>query len=278
MEQPVSTGAKDGQAPLPIGNLVFKLVTNLFLLLLLVLLGGVLGAMVFYVRWDEFVASILDPESLFALKLTAICVTASTALCLVVGIPVAYALSRQQVPLGIVVDTIIDLPLVLPQLIAGIALLMFFQTSLGVWIETHIMGFVYRIPGIVLAIFFPTVSLAVRSMKAAFDGVDRRYEQVARTLGCTETQAFWKVSLPLARTGLVAGTVLTWAYSLGAFGSILMFAGATRYKTTVVPIAIFLNMTTGKITAGLSLTIVLLALAVISLFAFKRLGGRATIA
>ena len=259
-------------------NILFRTVVIAFLSILVGLLGGILLSVVFAVAWPDFVRSVLDPESLFAIKLTAVTVSVSTVLSVIVGVPAAYALSRYRIPAALLVDTIIDLPLVLPPLMAGISLLVFFQTSVGQWIEDHIMEFVYQPAGIILAIFFPTVSLGVRAMKAAFDAVDRRYEQVARTLGCSELQAFFKVTLPLAANGLVAGAVLTWARALGIFGSIIMFAGATRYRTEVIPVAIFLNMTTGRIAAGISLAVVLLVIAGVSLVAFKKLGGRASLA
>ena len=265
-------------AGLPWANLSFRAVLGLFLIFLVFLLGGVLLSVILFLGWHDFVKAILDPDSLFSIKLTAVAVTAATAISIIVGVPSAYGLSRFRIPLAPVVDTIIDLPLVLPSLIAGIALLVFFQTRSGHFIENHFLEFVYQPPGIVLAIFFATVSLGVRSMKAAFDSVDRRYEQVARTLGCSEVQAFLKVSLPLARNGLIASAVLTWTKSLGEFGAILMFVGATRGRTDVLPIAVFLNMTTGRIAVGMALTVVLLIIAAASLVIFKRLGGKAQLA
>ncbi len=265
-------------AGLPWANLSFRAVLGLFLIFLILLLGGVLLSVILFLGWHDFAKAILDPESLFSIKLTAAAVTVATIISIIVGVPAAYTLSRHRLPLAPVIDTIIDLPLVLPSLIAGIALLVFFQTGTGHWIQDHILDFPERSAGIVLAIFFATVSLGVRSMKAAFDSVDPRYEQVARTLGCSEVQAFLRVSLPLARNGLIASAVLTWTKSLGEFGAILMFVGATRGRTDVIPIAVFLNMTTGKIAAGMALTVVLLIIAAASLIIFKRLGGKAQLA
>ncbi len=269
----------DGAAHRPTtGNIIFRSLMISTLALIVLFLGAVLVSIVSTLTWSDFATSIKDPTSIHALKLTAKYVTTALIASVIVALPASYALSRYRVPFASLVDTIIDLPLVLPPLIAGISLLVFFQTAIGRWIEAHVAEFVYKPPGVVLAIFFPTVSLGIRAMKAAFDAVDPRYEQVARTLGCTEFQAFWKVTVPLARNGLIAGVVLTWARSLGVFGSIIMFAGATLEKTGVIPVAIFLNMTTGRITTGISLTALLLAIAVASLYAFKKLGGRATIA
>lgn len=231
-------------------------------------------AMVTYLKAEDFISAVVSREILFAVQLTAITTTITTALAVAIGIPASYALSRYKFPLHSLIDTIIDLPIVLPPLVAGIALLVFFQTSIGQWIEAHIMPFAFTVQGVVLAQFVPAASFAVRALKAAFDSVDPRMEQVARTLGCNERQAFFRVTLPLARNGLVAGAVMTWARAAGEFGPIIMFCGATRFKTEVLSIAIFLNMSTGKVEMALSVTLILVIMATLALLAFRKLGGR----
>ncbi len=244
------------------------------LLLMVGVITITLLSMVTYLDAPTFLSAVISAEVLFAVKLTAVTTTISTAIAMILGIPASYALSRYRFPLHALIDTIIDLPIVLPPLVAGIALLVFFQTPMGVWIEDHVARFVFTQKGIILAQFVPSASFAVRALKAAFDSVDPRMEQVARTLGCNERQAFWKVTFPLARNGLVAGMVMTWARAAGEFGPILMFCGATRFKTEVLPIAIFLNMSVGKVEMALSVTLILLILATGALLAFRRLGGR----
>lgn len=244
---------------------------------LVVMLGAItitFLAMMTYIDAPTFGQALVSNEVGFAIRLTAITTTITTALAVLLGIPAGYALSRYRFPCHTLVDTLIDLPIVLPPLVAGIALLIFFQTALGIWIEAHVMKFVFTTQGIVLAQFIPAGSFCVRSLKAAFDSVDPRMEQVARTLGCTERQAFWRVTLPLARNGLVAGAIMTWARAAGEFGPILMFCGATRFKTEVLPIAVFLNMSIGNVEMALSVTIILVILATVALLAFRKLGGR----
>jgi len=231
-------------------------------------------SIVTYLDVPTFTGALLSAEILGAVRLTAITTTITTALAMLLGIPAGYALSRYKFPMHSLIDTIIDLPIVLPPLVAGIALLVFFQTAVGQWIENHVMPFVFTTQGVVLAQFVPAASFSVRALKAAFDGVDPRMEQVARTLGCSERQAFLRVTLPLARNGLVAGGVMTWARAAGEFGPILMFCGATRTISEVLPIAIFLNMSVGKVGMALSVTMILLVLATGALLAFKKLGGR----
>ena len=250
----------------------FLMISGLFLMVGIIVVT--LLAMITYLDVPSFTKAVISREALFAVKLTVITTSITTLLAVLLSIPAGYALSRYRFPLHALIDTIVDLPLVLPPLVAGIALLIFFGTPMGQWIEAHVMPFVFTTQGIILAQFVPAASFCVRAMKAAYDGVDPRLEQVARTLGCNERQAFLRVTLPLARNGLVAGTIMTWARAAGEFGPILMFCGATRFKTEVLSIAIFLNMSIGQIEMALSLTMVLILMATVALLAFRKLGGK----
>jgi molybdate transport system permease protein len=247
---------------------------------LLLFVGGIVvvfAAIAFRLDMETIRRAIVgsaSEETWFAIRLTAVCTTITTAIAVAIAIPAGYALSRYKFPLHSVIDTIIDLPIVLPPLVAGIALLVFFGSTAGVWIEKNIMPFVYTQQGIILAQLVPAGSFAVRAIKAAFDSVHPRMEQVARTLGCNERQAFIRVVLPQARNGLVAGAVMTWARAAGEFGPILMFCGATRMKTETLPIAVFLNMSVGDVGMALSLTVILVVLSAAALLVFKALGGR----
>lgn len=270
----LSSEGESPRGPLAIGAVVFKGLTLASLFLLLGLITAVLLSVALYLDWDTFVEALLSDEVLFAIKLTFLTTGATTAIAVLFGAPAAYALSRYKIPGSLAVDTVIDLPIVLPPLTAGVALLVFFQTGVGDFIQEHIVDPVFTVPGIILAQFFPTVGFAVRAMKGAFDSVDPRLEHVARTLGCTEAKAFWWVVLPLSRNGLVAGAVMTWARCVGLFGPIVMFCGAMKMKTEVLPVAVFLNMSLGKVETALSVAVVMLLLAVMTLVVFKKLGGK----
>ncbi len=111
-------------------------------------------------------------------------------------------------------------------------------------------------------------------MKAAYDNIDIRYEQSARSLGCTSFQAFYKVTVPLARTGLLAGGIMTWARAVGEFVPILIFCGAQRFKTEVLSTAIFLRLEVGDIQGSVSLTIIMMVISLIALLILKRLGAK----
>src|SRR5262249_17347296 len=150
-----------------------------------------------------------------------------------VAVPLGYLLSRYLFPLKWLVDAIMDIPIVLPPLVIGLSLLILFQTPPGRLIE-RVVPVTYAVPGVILAQFAVACAFAVRTMRVTFDGISPRREEVALTLGCARSQAFWLVVLPEARRGLVTAGTLAWARALGEFGPILVFAGATRLKTEVL--------------------------------------------
>ncbi|HOS92826.1 MAG TPA: ABC transporter permease [Armatimonadota bacterium] len=211
----------------------------------------------------------------FAFRLSLITSLITTMLAMVVGIPSAYALSRFRFRGMSVIDTVIDLPLVIPPLVAGIALLLFFRQSMaGRWFEQHVVPIVYTQRGIVVAQFFIASAFAIRALKAAFDQVTPRYESVARSLGCSAWQAMWIVALPLARNGIIAGAIMTWARAMGEFAPTMMVAGATPGRTDVLPVAAFLNMSAGNVEAAIAIVVLMIAIAAVTLVTFKRLGGQ----
>ena len=248
--------------------------------------------------WTLFVQALRSPQTHFAVRLSVLSAAITAALCMVVAIPAAYSLSRFRFPFSRMVDTLLDLPIVLPPPVIGISLLLFFSTPAGhlvndltpQWLVTAINRFlsialgreiyddgttwVYTTRGIILAQFFAACSFGVRAVKAAFDTIGTRHEEVARTLGCTRRQAFFKVVLPMARNGIVAGGVMTWARAIAEFGPILFFCGAVQWKTEVMPISMFLLNSAGKVEQATALVIIMILISALTLLTFKRLGGR----
>ena len=205
----------------------------------------------------------------------------TTAVALLFAIPMGYALSRYRFPGHVLVDTLVDLPIVFPPLVAGLTLLVFFhQTALGRWIETPIsegglgLGFSFQPAGIVLCQFVLSASFAIRSAKTAFDEVDRRLENVALTLGHTQWGSFRRVSLPLARGGIVAGGIMTWARSFGIFGPLMIFVGTIRGRTEVLSTTIYLEQSVGNLEVALAVALLLIAVALVSLVTIRLVGGR----
>jgi len=158
--------------------------------------------------------------------------------------------------------------------VVGVSLLIFFRTALGRWIEgLPGLQFVYTPKGIVLCQFLLSASYGIRAAKSAFDGADERLERLALTLGCTHGQAFRMVALPMARSGLVAGAVMAWARALGVFGPLIVFVGAVRMKTEVMPTTVYLELSIGRIEPALAVSLLMLAIALLALTSIHWAGG-----
>jgi len=140
------------------------------------------------------------------------------------------------------------------------------------WTPTLTIPVTYEIPSVILAQFMVACAFAVRTMRVTFDQIHRRYEQVALTLGCNHGQAFWHVVFPQCRRGLLAAGTLAWARSLGEFGPILIFSGATRLRTEVLPTTVFLEFSTGHLEGAVSASLIIIAAAMIVLVFARILG------
>lgn len=207
------------------------------------------------------VAEILqDREVRFAIGLSLRTSFLSAALALAVGVPTGYFLARSHFPGKGLVDTLLDLPTGVSPVALGTVMLIFFSSPLGVELQRHFFPVVFSVPGIVLAQFTITLALATRLVKAVFDTVDPHYEVVARVLGESRWGAFRRVTLPMARPGILSAFFLAWARSLGEFGATVTLAGATKYKTETLPVAIYLNLASVRIEKAIVLTWFLLAL------------------
>ena len=185
----------------------------------------------------------------------------------------AYAISQTKFPGKDIVDSLLDLPIVVSPVALGAALLVFFNTPVGNAIDDN-FKFVFAVPGIVLAQFVVVSALAIRLLKSTFDSIDPRYEQVGRTLGCGKPGAFMKITLPLARNGLIAACILTWARAVGEFGATVTLAGATAMKTETLPIAIFLSLATADVGQAIAVIFILIIIAVIALLVMRKITGR----
>ncbi len=197
----------------------------------------------------------------------------SSAIAMVFAVPAAYALSRTRVPFKSVFDTLVDTPIILPNLVVGVTLLVFFRTALGRGIQGLGLPFVYAPSGIVLAQFICVSPYAIRTVKSALDSVDPRLEDVARTLGWSQGQVFLRVTLPMIKNGIIAGGVIAWALAMGLYGPMMVFAGTTRQKTEVLATSIYLELSIGRIGVALAITMVMVFFAMLALLLFKKLAG-----
>jgi molybdate transport system permease protein len=202
--------------------------------------------------------------------------TSSTAamLALVLAVPSAYLLARSKFPGRSLVDALLDVPVIMSPVALGLALLLVFRTAPGAMIERHVARFVFEVPGIVLAQFILASALEIRVLKATFEEINPRLEQVARCMGCSPGRAFFHVTLPLARPGLIAALVLGWARAVGDFGATVMIAGAVPGKTETVPIAIYLGLASLRIEHSVVLTLLLTLIALSALLVLRWMGTR----
>jgi len=235
---------------------------------------GITLSLAAYTDWQVLLSTLMSREILFAIKLSVITATISALLSMLIGVPVAYAISQIEFPGKNVVDTILDLPIVISPVALGAALLVFFNTPAGVAIENNVIRFVFEVPGIVLAQFVVIIALAVRLLKSTFDSIDPRYERVGRTLGSSKLEVFYRVTLPMARNGLIASAILTWARAVGEFGATVTLAGATRLKTETLPLAIFLSLATADVEKAVAVIFTLIVIAATALIALRRISAK----
>ena len=222
---------------------------------------------------QSLLSNIQSKEIRFAFFLGLLTAILSTALCLAVSIPTAYAIARYRFFGTRIAKIILDLPLAFPPIVAGLGLLMLFTTSFGVALEEAGFKFVFSPAGIVLAQFFVNAPYTTRILTSSFSEIDPRYELVAQTLGKTPFEAFFKVTLPMARAGVIGSTVITWARGMAEFGAVLIFAGAIAEKTETLPIALFLNLSCGNIDGAIASATILIVISLLALCIFERFGG-----
>ncbi|RZS90957.1 molybdate transport system permease protein [Motilibacter rhizosphaerae] len=241
--------------PWPVGLLA--LVAVAFLLLPLV--GLVVRA-----PWTRLGPALTDAQALPALRLSLETATLATAVCLVLGVPLAWVLARVRVPGLRVLRALVLLPLVLPPVVGGVALLLAFGRrgvvgrGLDAWFGLTLP---FTTAGAVLAEAFVALPFLVVTVEGALRSSDQRLEEAARTLGASRLTVLRRVTLPLVAPSVVAGTVLCWARALGEFGATITFAGNFPGRTQTMPLAVYLALESDP-DAAVALSLVLLAVSV----------------
>jgi molybdate transport system permease protein len=218
---------------------------------------------------NPIVEALRDPKIQYSIWLSMLSCTLSALFSLLVAVPMGYLMSRFRFRGRQLLDAILDIPIVLPPLVVGLSLLILFQFPPFSWWAREI---VYQVPAVIIAQFAVACAFAVRTMKATFDHIDPRCEQVAISLGCSRFQAFGSVVLPEADRGMMTAFTLAWARSLGEFGPLLIFAGATRMKTEVLSTSVFLEMNVGNVSAAVAVSMIMVAAAVVVLILMRTWG------
>jgi len=245
-----------------------------FVVIFVIGLAGILVADIMYIDAAAIKEVIHSRDIRAALSLSLWTSGITVVLGMLLAVPMGYALSRYRFPGHALVDSLVDLPIILPPLVAGLSLLVFFQTAVGRFIEDSIMRFVYEPRGIILCQLFVSASFGIRAVKLTFDGIDPRVEHVAMTLGSTPAGAFFRVALPMARRGILVGAILVWARAFGIYGPLMVVVGTVRRQTEVLPTTIYLEQSVGHIETALAVAMLMLLLAVVALVTFRTFGLR----
>lgn len=219
---------------------------------------------------NPFTQALSNPDIRYSIRLTLVSCTITAVLSIIVAVPIGYLLSRFQFRGKQLVDSLFDIPIVLPPLAVGLSLLILFQ-----YLPQSLRdSVVYQIPAVILAQFIVASAFAIRTMRATFDQIDHRREQVALTLGCSKQQAFAWVVLPEAGPGVLTAATLAWARALGEFGPLLVFAGATRGKTEVLSTTVFLELSVGNLRGAVAVSMLMIAASLVVLTVTRILCGR----
>jgi molybdate transport system permease protein len=229
--------------------------------LITVLLFIVIGSLFFIPSFDGFVSALFSKQMLFAISLTLSTSLVSATLVVLCAIPMAYTLSRFEFPLKKLFKIILDLPMAFPEIVIGIALLMFLGNyGIGKFLETYGIQLVFNNAGIIIAQFFVALPYAIKTLHSTFNFIDSRYEFVSRSLGYSQLDTFFNITLPLAKPGLFATIIITLSRCIGTFAAVLFVGGGILMKTETLAVSMYLHLSTGdidmSITAGILLVII----------------------
>jgi len=214
--------------------------------------------------WSTLPQRLAAPGVLAALRLSLLCASLATLLCIVLGVPLAWLLARIDFPGRRLVRALVTVPLVLPPVVGGVALLLVLGGGglIGSWLDsTFGVTLPFTTAGVVVAEAFVAMPFLVIAVEGALRGVDTRYEEAAATLGASRWTAFRRVTLPLVAPGVAAGAVLCWARALGEFGATITFAGNYPGRTQTMPLAVYLALEQ-DLDAAIVLSLILLVVSV----------------
>jgi molybdate transport system permease protein len=225
-----------------------------------------------HVPWSSLWDDLNDPAARDAIRLSIECSLWSTFLSLLFGVPLAYVLARARFPGRAFVRALVVLPMVLPPVVGGAALLFAFQRSDGLvgGLIYDVFGFQFTFSkwGVVLAETFVSMPFLVITVEAALRSMDRRYEDAAASLGAGRWTVFRRVTIPLVAPALLAGAALAWARALGEFGATITFAGNIQGRTQTTPLAVYLLLEDRQGVA-IALSLVLLAVSIVVLVSLR---------
>jgi molybdate transport system permease protein len=243
--------------------------------------GAVLAALFFLVPlvglvwrapWSSSWTVLSSTEARAALRLSLETSVAATAIAIVLGVPLAWVQARVSYPGRSVVRAITLLPMVLPPVVGGVALLLALGRYglVGQYLDRVGVHLPFHVAGAIVAETFVSMPFLVLTVEAAFRSADQRFEDAARTLGASRFSVFRRVTLPMIRPSLVAGAVLCWARALGEFGATITFAGNSQGKTQTLPLFVYVTLEGSNSDAAIVLSLILVVVSLVVLVSVYR--------
>lgn len=251
----------------------FRRLSIAFSIFIFFLYTGLILSLFYFFRGPLLINVLFSERTLFSLCLSILTATIVTLSSLFFAIPSAYALSRYNFIGKQIIDTLLELPMIVSPVALGAMILIFLNTPAGQLIQdgAHLIFTIY---GILVAQFVTTVGVATRLIKAVIDEIPQRYEELSRTLGQSDAKIFFKVVIPMGKQGILMSSILTWAKALGEFGATITVAGSMAFKTETLPIAIYMRLSSADIEGTAVLVMILISIGLGILFSVRILAGR----
>ncbi len=255
-------------------NTLFTVVGFFCLIILVLYLALPLISLFFRTTPELIIESLHEPIVVKSLILSIITTIVTTFIILIIGTPVGFIQSRYQYPGKQVIDTLIDLPLVLPPAVAGFALLLLWGRMglLGQFLSPFGITIPFTTLAVVFAQIFVAAPLYIRQARSLFTQLDPAYEEVAATLGAGPFRIFYTITLPLCDFGLVSGAIMSFARALGEFGATIMFAGNLAGVTQTMPLAIYTAMQR-DFNSAITISILLIAISLFVMLSVRFISG-----
>lgn len=235
---------------------------------------GLILCLFYFYKGSLFAETLFSERALFSVRLSLITATVATIIAVLIALPAAYALSRFNFFGKQIIDTLLELPMIVSPVSLGAMILISFNTPAGQFVQERGVQFVFTVYGIILAQFVTTVGIAIRLIKAAMDEIPQVYEETARTLGARPADVFFSVLLPLSKRGIIAASVLTWAKAVGEFGATITVAGSMAMKTETLPVAIFMRLAGADIEGTAVLVLILVSIGLGVLYGVRFLAAK----
>jgi len=248
-------------------EIIFITISFIFTLLLFT----VIGSLFIIISPLDVIKSFFSYEMLYAMQLTITTSLISAALVMLFAIPTAYSLSRYSFPLKTIIRSILAIPMALPEIVLGIAILVLFSPSLlGEPLKKLGITIIFTTTGIIVAQFFVAIPYAIRILYSIFNYVNKRYEFVSRSLGYSEFETLKNVTFPLAKNGILAAGIVALARCIGTFAAVLFVAGGTYLKTETLSIALYLNLSFGNINMAITAGIILVLISFVAIVILEK--------